>query len=400
MTSPDGAFYSASDADSPAPNGHREEGWFYAWTPEEIEAALGKDRARVVNAYYGVVFEGNFDGRNILYVPRSLAVLAKALGLAPDRVRAVLQESRELLYAARAKRPALPRDEKIVTAWNGLMISAFARASLPLGEDGYAKRPERAANFILTHLKKDGRLLRRYRGGRPGPDGYLDDYAFLIAGMLDLYEASGDWRWLKEAIALDAVLEENYEDKQHGGYFMTSRQHEALLAREKPAYDGAEPSGNSVQALNLLRLHELTTQDRYRRRAERTLQAFGERLSKAPASLSEMLLAVDFRLEIPKEIVIVTPSDRKQAEPFLARLRRTFLPNRVLTVVPQGDELAAAAELVPLVEGKVARGGKTTAYVCEERLCQLPTTDPEVFDQQIRRVKDSGAAASALEGGS
>jgi uncharacterized protein YyaL (SSP411 family) len=402
MTSPDGAFYSASDADSPAPNGHPEEGWFFTWTPDEIETVLGKDRARVVTAYYGVRFEGKLDGRNVLYVPRPVADVAEALGLPQDRVRAVLQESRGLLYAARAKRPAPPRDEKIVTAWNGLMISALGRASLVLGEDGYAGQAERAAHFILTHMQKDGRLLRSYRDGRPGPEGYLDDYAFLIAGLIDLYEATGDLRWLRHAIALDAVLEKNYEDKERGGFFMTGHDQEALLAREKPAFDGAEPSGNSVQTLNLLRLHELTTEDRYRQRAERTLRAFGERLSRAPEAHSEMLRALDFRLDTPKEIVIVTPSHRREAEPFLARLRKTFLPNRVLTIVTEGDDLATAAKLVPLVEGKVAGGGKTTAYVCEERLCRLPTSDPEVFAQQIRQVKrydavraDSAAAEGA-----
>jgi uncharacterized protein YyaL (SSP411 family) len=403
MTSPDGAFYSATDADSQTPDGRREEGWFFTWTPDDIEAALGKERARQVTAYYGVTFEGNFNGRNILYTPRPLANVAGALGLPADQARAVLQELRDLLYAARAKRPAPLRDEKIVTAWNGLMISACARASLVLGEDGYAEQAKRAADSILAHLKKDGRLLRSYRGGVPGPEGYLDDYAFLIAGLLDLHEATGDLRWLREAVALDAVLENGYEDKERGGYFMTGHDHEALLAREKPAYDGAEPSGNSVQALNLLRLYDLTTQDRYRQRAERTVRAFGARLSEMPAALSEMLLAVDFRLDNPKEIVIVTPSDRQEAERFLAKLRRTFLPNRVLTVVSEGEELAAKAQLVPLVEGKVVRAGKTTAYVCEERVCQLPTTDPGIFAEQIRQVKpydDVRPRSSPLQGGS
>jgi hypothetical protein len=229
-------------------------------------------------------------------------------------------------------------------------------------------------------------LLRSYKDGEAQHNAYLDDYAFLIAALVDLYEVTGEPRWLQEAIALDAVLARQYEDQQNGGFFMTSDDHEVLLAREKPGYDGAEPSGNSVQALNLLRLHELTTNDSYRRRAERTLRAFGAALERAPAALSEMLLAVDFHTDTPKEIVIVAPDSRSQAEPFLARLRGNFLPNRVVSVVA-ANSLAEHAKLVPLHEGKIPRGGKTTAYVCEQRVCALPTSDPATFAKQIATVK-------------
>jgi len=191
----------------------------------------------------------------------------------------------------------------------------------------------------------------------------------------------------REAEALDTTLEKLYEDKQHGGYFMTSGDHESLLAREKPAYDGAEPSGNSVQALNLLRLHELTTDDRYRQRAERALEAFGDRMAQAPAALSEMLLAADFRLDTPKEVVIVAPTSRKDAEPLLAKLQATFLPNRVLVVAVDGEDIAAQSQLVPLLKGKVSRKGQATAYVCERQVCRLPTTDPAIFADQIRRTE-------------
>ncbi len=387
MTSPEGAFYSATDADSMAPSGHREEGWFFTWTPAEMEAVLGKERARIATAYYAVTKEGNFEGRNILHVPKPLDVVAQELGIPAERVRAVIQESKDLLYNARSKRPLPLRDEKILTAWNGLMISAYARAALVLGAVHYADRAERAADFVLTHLRKDRRLLRSYKDGQARHNGYLEDYAFFIAGLLDLYEATGNPCWLKEAIALDRVLEEHYEDKQEGGFFRTSDDHEELLAREKPSYDGAEPSGNSVHALNLLRLHEFTTKDRYRVRAEKTLRAFGETLRKAPTALSELLLAVDYYLDKPKEIIIVTPKSRAEAGPFLAQLRTTFVPNRIVTVVTEGQELAAQAKLIPLLQGKVAQGGKTTAYVCEKGVCQLPTTDPAVFARQISQLR-------------
>ena len=390
MTSPEGAFYSATDADSLGPDGRREEGWFFTWTPDEIQHVLGEERARAVSAYYGVTRGGNFEGRNILHVAQPLAEVAGSLELSPGKLREVLEESKELLYSARAPRPPPLRDEKILTAWNGLMIGAHAQAALILGEPRYAQRAAKAADFLLTRMRQDGRLLRSYKDGEARHNGYLDDYAFLVAGLIDLYEATSDTRWLEEALALDNVLEKLYEDKQHGGYFMTSNDHESLLAREKPAYDGAEPSGNSLQALNLMRLHEFTTEDRYRQRAERTLQAFSARLSQSPTALSEMLLAGDFHFDTPKELVIVTPNSREEAEPLLAKLRSTFLPNRVLIIAAEGDDLADQSRLVPLLEGKVTRGGQATAYVCERRVCKLPTSDPEVFAQQIRKVEPLG----------
>jgi hypothetical protein len=391
MTSPEGAFYSATDADSPTPSGKREEGWFFTWTPAEIEAVLGRERARIIIAYYGVTPGGNFEGRSVLHVARPLADVARDLGLPPEQVRVAIEESKDRLFAARSKRAPPLRDEKVLAAWNGLMISAHAQAALVLGDERYAQRAARAADFVLTRMRKDGRLLRSFKSGQARHNGYLDDYAFVTAGLLDLYEATGQVCWLEEALALDAVLERHYEDKEHGGYFMTSNDHESLLAREKPNHDGAEPSGNSVQARNLMRLHEFTTDDRYRQRVERTLQAFGERLTESPAALAEMLLAADFRLDVPKEVVIVARASRQQAEPLLARLRSTFLPNRVLAVAVEGADLAAHARLVPLVQGKLARKGEATAYVCEKRICALPTSDPEVFADQIRKVRPLSA---------
>jgi uncharacterized protein YyaL (SSP411 family) len=395
MTSPEGAFYSATDADSLTPNGAREEGWFFTWTPEEIRDVLGAERARTFGVYYGVTAGGNFEGRNILHVPRPLEQAARELGLAPETLHAEIEESRERLYLARSRRPAPLRDDKVLAAWNGLMIGAHAQAALVLGDERYAQRAARAAEFLLTRMRKDGRLLRSYRDGQARHNAYLDDYAFLIAGLLDLYETTGEPRWLKDALALDAVLERLYEDEKHGGYFMTSDDHEALLAREKPGYDGAEPSGNSVQALNLMRLHELTTDDRFRRRAEALLKAFGARLAESPAALSEMLLAADFHLDTPKEVVIVTPASRKEAEPLLRKLRSTYLPNRVLVVAAEGADLAEQSRFVPLLQGKVSRDGKATAYVCERRVCRFPTTDPEVFAKQIQKVEPLRAAGGS-----
>ena len=384
MTAPEGGFYSATDADSPAPSGRREEGWFFTWTPAELEAVLGADDARAVGAYYGVTAEGNFGGRSILHVSRALDAVAGELGRTPEELAATVADARERLYAERARRPPPLRDDKILAAWNGLMISAHARAALALGDASWADRAARAAGFVLDHMRRDGRLLRSWRDGRPEHAGYLDDYAFLVAGLLDLYEATGEVRWLREAIALDGVLAAHYEDREGGGFFMTADDSEELLAREKPAWDGAEPSGNSVHALNMLRLHELTTDDAYRRRAERTIDAFGPRLAADPVRLSEMLLAIDWRLDAPKQVVVATTGAREEAASFLATLRTRLVPNRILAVTAPGDGLAA---LVPVTEGKLALGGHATGYVCENRVCDLPTTDPAVFAKLIDRVR-------------
>ena len=376
MTSPEGAFYSATDADSPNPQGEREEGWFFTWTPAEIDSVVTGEQARLVKQHFKVTNTGNFDGRNILHAAPG-----------PSKISAELQAARGKLYTARLKRPLPLRDEKILTSWNGLMISAQAFAALVLDDEEYARQAERAADFLLTNLRREDRLLRRYKGGESRHTAYLDDYAFLIAGLLDLYEATGDLRWLREATALDRVLERNYEDTENGGFFMTSNDHEQLLAREKPNYDGAEPSGNSVAVLNLFRLHEFTTIDSYRQRAEKALRAFQPILAARPAALSEMLLALDFHLDTPKQVVIVTPNDRAQAAHLFEKLCDTFLPNRILTVVSEGEELAEHADVIPLLDQKRAIKGQPTAYVCENRICELPTGDPVTFAEQLRKVK-------------
>jgi hypothetical protein len=386
MTSPEGAFYSATDADSLTPKGEREEGWFFTWTPRELRSALGSDLARTAEAYYAVTESGNFEGRNILHSPRPPKAVTAELGLDVSALAQQVETIRDRLYEKRRERPAPLRDDKILSAWNGLMISAFARAALAFDDATYQKSAVAAANFLLARRHDGGRLYRNIESDQPQHDAYLDDYAFCIAGLLDLYEASHDLCWLESALELDRVLDQHYADPS-GGYFLTSDDHESLLVRQKPSYDGAEPSGNSVQIQNLLRLYEYTTDEHFHERAEKALRAFGSQLSGAPTSLSEMLLAVDFYLDAPKEIVVVTPGSVEQAAPFLVELGKRFVPNRVLSVVTQGPMLEAQAALVPLLAGKVARSSKPTAYVCTRGVCDLPTTDPRVFGQQLGKVK-------------
>jgi hypothetical protein len=350
MMSPEGAFYSATDADSPGGEGH-----FFTWPLEQVVLA--------VREYYGVTREGNLEGRNILYVAGKPAPLR-------------LDEIRETMYLARKKRAPPLRDEKILTAWNGLAVSAFARAALVLGERHYAERARQAAGFVLQRMQRQGRLLRS-EGSRG--NAYLEDYGFVTAGLLDLFEATGGGKWLQEAVRLDALVERHYEDRSAGGFFRTSDDHEKLLAREKPGHDGAEPSGASVAVMNLLRLEALTLRDSYRRRAERALLSVAPQLEAAPASFGEMLLAVDWWWDAPREIVLIVPKARQEAQPFLAKLRRLPALNRVLVVAREGERVT------PLVEGKRALRGQATAYVCEKGVCRLPSSDPEVFERQVRR---------------
>jgi uncharacterized protein YyaL (SSP411 family) len=386
MTSPDGAFYSATDADSLSPEGHREEGYFFTWVPAELQALLGAEKAGLVASYYGVTPRGNFEGRSILHVSRSLGEVAAELKVKPEEAARIIAEAREAMYEARKSRPAPLRDEKILAAWNGLMISAVARAGLAFADEKMLAAAARAADFVLTRMREEGRLRRSFKDGRADHPAYLEDYAFLIAGLLDLYEAGADPRWLREALALQAVLDRHYGDPR-GGYFTTADDHEQLLAREKPGYDGAEPSGNSVAALNLLRLAEFTTQDRYRAAADGILKAFASTMGSSPAALAEMLLALDYRLDRPREVVVVKPAAGADAGPLMDRFRGLFLPNRILVVTAEGPELAALARLVPLVTGKRALDGEVTAYVCTQGICKLPTSDPDELARQLGQVE-------------
>ena len=378
MTSSQGAFYSATDADSLNPKGEREEGWFFTWTPQEIEDVLGLEDSKHIQSYYAVTPEGNFEGRNILNTPKP-----------SFQTRQKIDTLLNKLYEKRLKRPPPLRDEKILTSWNGLMISAYAKAGQVLNKNEYIETAKRAAQFILDHLYKEGRLLRSFKDGEAKLNGYLDDYAFFTQALLDVYETTFEIQWLKKAIELDQTLEKNHEDKNAGGFFMTSHDHEALLAREKPAYDGAEPSGNSVALLNLVRLKEFTTKDAYRVRFEKELKAFSKILMERAAALSEMLLAVDYAFDKPKEIMIVTPKGKKEeAEILLSELRKTFVPNKILGVMEEGTDLEIQGEVIPLAQSKYAIQKKVTAYVCEEGICALPTHDPKVFVKQISIVED------------
>jgi uncharacterized protein YyaL (SSP411 family) len=355
MSDATGAFWSATDADSEG-----EEGTFFVWTPAQLREVLGEDAARAAKLF-GVTEEGNFEGKNVL-----------SLSHVPDaEEQAFLERIRPRLYAARAKRPPPLTDTKILTSWNGLMISAFARAGLAFARQDYLGKAARAADAVLEAHFAEG-ILRR-TGRHPG---LLEDHAFLAAGLADLFEATGEKRWLEKARSLHEALAQRFADPE-GGFFRTPADHEALLAREKPAYDGAEPTGNSVAALTLLRLEAITTAAGYREQAERLLRSFGSLLAGAPAALGEMLLAVDFLLGEAREVVLVRPRNGSDA-PLLDTVRARFAPSQVLV---RHEEGATAA--TPLAEERPAQGGKATAYVCVRGACKLPVTEPAELDNLL-----------------
>jgi uncharacterized protein YyaL (SSP411 family) len=372
MTDAAGGFHCATDADSEG-----EEGRFFVWSEDEIRRALdglgNGDTTRRFLAHYDVRPGGNWDSRTILHVPR------------PDEATwAALADARARLYEVRARRVPPLRDDKILAAWNGLMISALAVAGRILEPARYVAAAARAADFVLTHLRgADGRLQRSFKDGQARHAAFLDDYAFLAAGLIDLYEATFDARYLREALALAEATERLFADPA-GGWFMSSAEQETLIARQKPAYDGAEPSGTSVALMNALRLGLFTGDDRWRQIAERGLHAHAALLEERPLAMSEALLAVEFLADTPRQVAIVWPDGAAAAAaPLLAVLRQAYLPARALAGGPE-SAIETLAKTIPFVGGKIAQAGRPTAYVCRYGRCELPVSDAAALAAQLR----------------
>ncbi len=386
MTSPEGGFYSATDADSPSPHGHEEEGLYFTWTPAELREVLDLERARMVESYYGVTELGNFEGRSIFRSWMPVEQVASDFGVSSDEFMEELDLARGVLYERRQQRQPPGKDTKVLAAWNGLMVSAFARAALVLGEPRYAEIAARAGDFLLMNMVRDGRLLRSYKDRKARHAGVADDYAFVAAGLLDLFEATSSARWMRAAIDLHSKFEEHFWDTANGGYFYTADDAEELLTREKPDYDGAKPSANSVAVSNLLRLYHATTEEHYRTMAEETLAAFAHVLDDRALAVPKLVAGYDAYLDINKEIILIKPDAAADVGPFIEELARAYIPNKLVIIAVEGEEADELSELVPLVARKTARDGKVTAYVCEERVCKLPTGDPAVFAKQIATV--------------
>ncbi|MBI5022503.1 MAG: thioredoxin domain-containing protein [Ignavibacteriales bacterium] len=406
----DGGFYSAEDAESitdlTKPK-EKEEGAFYVWAKSGIESIIGTDNAEIFNYYFGVEDNGNalqdhlnvFYGQNILYVSHNIDETAQKFGKSPDELNRLLLAAKHKLYLEREKRPHPHLDDKIITAWNGLMISAFAKAYQILEYDLYLETAETAARFIMNNLydPTTQTLYRRYRDGDARFDGGLQDYAFMAQGLIDLYETTFNFQWLEYAISLTAKQIELFWDKESGGFFDTTGNDPSILLRAKEDYDGAEPTGNSIAALNLLKLSQITNgrvhladglptmsdyesdstqniKSDWRGMAEKTIQSFGARLIQMPDGLPQVLVALNWDITTPKEIIIVGNRNAEDTKIMLREIRKHFLPNNIILLVDDDSKSKLVAYL-PFIENMTMIDGKATAYICQNYRCQLPTND-------------------------
>jgi uncharacterized protein YyaL (SSP411 family) len=403
MTHPEGGFYSAEDADSAPDAAHpeeKEEGAFYLWRQQEIVELLGAAKAEIFNYCYGVSDTGNtisdpqgeFHDKNVLYAAYTLAEAARRFKRSESELKAILEESKKKLFDVRKTRPRPHLDDKIITAWNGLMISAFARAYQVLDEPEYLQAAERAADFVLKKIynTQTKTLKRRYRDGEAKYPGHLDDYAFLTMGLLDLYEAGFDIKWVEQAVALTETQNRLFWDKKDGGFYDTSGEDETILLRTKEDYDGAEPSANSIAVLNLFRLSQMLDRKEWWDMAEKTLRLFGSRLQSIPHAMPQMLVAVDFSLDKPKQIIIAGQLQAPDTHAMLRAVHARFMPNKILLLMDGGEGQDYFSRHLPFVKSMTSLNKKATAYVCENYTCQLPTTDLPVMVQLLERKNTAG----------
>ena len=377
MTDAGSGFHSAQDADSEG-----EEGKFYVWRPDEVKAVLGDEDGALFCEYYGVTEGGNFEGRSILNVPRELGESAQARGITPKDLEARLAKLRHKLRETRDGRVRPGKDDKVLAAWNGMTISALARGYQALVEERFLKAAERAADFVLTAMVRDDALVRTYRGqGDRAAEGagklpaYLDDYAEMAGGLVDLYEATFDVRWLDAADRLTRRMVVDFWDEEHGGFFYTSAAHKNLLVRTKPYCDGAVPSGNSTATLVLLRLSTLLDNTAYYGKAEATLRSMRDLMLAHPRAYLNLLCAADFYLHPTREIAIAGRRDSADTRRFLEIIHGRFVPNKVLALAESGGSASAAVEKrIPLLSDKTMIAGKAAVYVCENYTCKRPAT--------------------------
>ncbi len=397
MIDKEGGFYSAEDADSLLAQGKPEhaEGAFYVWAKDEIDRVLDAERAKIFEYHYGVEQKGNapedpqgeFKNKNILIQRHSQAETAKKFGQSENKIEQLLAESRKLLFDARSKRPRPHLDDKVVTAWNGLMISAFARAYQVLDDPAYMQVANKAADFIQQKLYRTdaNTLLRSYREGASDVNGFASDYAFFIQGLLALYEASFNESRIDFALKLQARADKLFRDPKEGGYFSTSGTDSDVLLRMKEADDMAEPSPNSIAALNLLRLGYMLDQNEARQSAEKAIKAFAIQIERAPTSAPQMLVALSWLRSKPKQVVIAGKADDAATQAMLREVYRHFVPHEVLILADGGKGQKFFSDRVEFMKGVGRIENKPTAYVCENFVCQLPTTDLKTLANLLTR---------------
>ena len=376
MTDASGGFYSSQDADSEG-----EEGKFFVWSQQEVLALLGQPDGAIFSDYYDVTEHGNFEGHNILHVKASLEAVALKHGVSVERASEIIEASRLKLFDIRETRIKPGRDEKILTAWNGLMLASFAEASAILDRADYGDVARANAKFLLSQLKKDGLLLRTHKAGASKLNAYLEDYANLIHGLLALYESTGELEWFENAVELADKMIEQFWDDEAGGFFFTGKSHERLIVRSKEWFDNATPSGNSVAALSLLRLSLLTANDDYRRRATTVLRLMADQVRRYPSAFGFTLTALDFYLSSPLEVAIVGTRSDNRLDGLIRTFWGRYLPNRVLALCTNSFE--AAASRIPLLDGRNTLETQPTAFVCEGYSCKTPALTAEDLEQQL-----------------
>jgi uncharacterized protein YyaL (SSP411 family) len=366
MRHPDGGFFTATDADSEG-----EEGRFFVWTPAEVARVVDPADVALVCRYWDITEEGNFEGHSIAHVTVSIEQLARMFDRTAADAAAAIDRARGRLFEARRARVPPLRDEKIITAWNGLMIGTLAEAGRVVGAPRFVAAAVQAADFLWNRVRASGHLLHGWARGEAKHPAYLDDHAFLASALLDLYEATGDRLHLDRAAALVTALEEGFHDRDGGGYFFTSHDGESLLARTKPGADGSLPSGNSVAAHVLLRLYHLGGDDAHRARAEEILRLYHGAAAANPFAYASYLQALEFDLEGPIEVVIVGARASADTAALEAVVAREYLPHRVLVSVEPGTSLLPAP-----ARDRPQVGGRATAYVCRNFTCSAPVHDP------------------------
>ncbi|HXT61320.1 MAG TPA: thioredoxin domain-containing protein [Pirellulales bacterium] len=379
MTGPEGGFFSTQDADSEG-----EEGKFYVWTPAEVEAVLGAETAKTFNYVYDVSEQGNFEGRNILNLPKTLEQCAKILGREPAELEAELAAGRAKLLAVRGARVWPGLDDKVLVSWNGLMIDALSHAGGALDEPRYLAAATKAAEFLWDRLRRDdGRLLHCWREGQAKFDAYLDDYAGLANAFVSLYEAGFDERWIEAAVSLADVLLKEFADPQQGGFFYTAADHETLIARQKDSQDGSVPSGNALATTLLLRLGKLCGRADYLSAGQLVLQSFTSLMERHPTAAGQMLIALDFQLGPTPELVVMGAEGDPAMSELLTDLHRRYMPNRVLAARPARGHAAALDELFA---GKTSSASGPALYVCENFACQAPVIGKEAVLAAFARL--------------
>jgi uncharacterized protein YyaL (SSP411 family) len=373
MTAPEGGFYSAEDADSEG-----REGLFYLWTPRQVKRDLGAEMGEIFCRFYGITPEGNFEeGNSIPHVAQPLALFAAEEKKDLQELAEALKAAREQLFLARERRVRPLKDDKILTSWNGLMIAALAKGYQALGDVAYARAASRAADFLLERMRtSSGRLHRRYRHGHVAHPGFLDDYAYLTWGLLELYEATLEVSYLEGAFRLNGVMIELFADKEKGGFYFSGQENEPLISRPKEGYDGAVPSGNSVAALNLLRLARMTGDAHLEKKADLLLRLFSSFVSASPTAYSHLLSSVDFMLGPSQEIFIAGSPEEEITREMATTVQRIFLPNKILLLHPGGEAGDRLSSLSPLVVDRKPIDGQPTVYLCEGFACKTPLTDP------------------------